>query len=292
MTAECILDCKATLGEGPVWHDGVLFFIDIEQKKLIRFDPISGESNTFDVGERIGCALPTVDGDWLLGLNSGLARFSPGKIERPQLIQTPDGHDPATTRFNDGKTDPTGRAYMGTMGLQGQKKHGKLYRVDRDLRVTQVVDHVSTSNGLSWDETLGVMYFIDTPTRKIDAFDWCAETGEITNRRVAFEMPEGTGYPDGHCIDADGNLWVGMWSGNAVLCVDPKAKRVVEKIEVAAQNVTSCCFGGDKLDTLYITTARIGTSDEKLKSLPQAGGIFVAKPGVGGSATTLFGSKK
>lgn len=291
MTADCILDRKATLGEGPVWHDGSLFFVDIESKLLIRFDPTTGDVKSLDVGERIGCALPTVDGDWLLGLTRGIARcaFKDGAV--PTLITTPDGHDSATTRFNDGKTDPTGRAYMGTFGLQGQKEHGKLYRVDRDLTVTPIVDKVTCSNGLSWDEKLGVMYYIDTPTRKIDAFDWCAETGEISNRRVAFEIPDGAGYPDGHCIDATGNLWVGMWSGGAVLCVDPKAKQIVEKIDVAAQNVTSCCFGGDELDTLYITTARIGTSDEKLKTLPQAGGLFMAKPGIHGLPTTLFGSK-
>ncbi len=289
MKAECILDLKCTLGEGPVWLNGKLFFIDIEAKKLIRFDPMTSETKSVDVGERIGCALPTVDGDWLLGLNSGIARFAFESGQSPTLLKCPADHDPATTRFNDGKTDPAGRAYMGTMGLQGQKKHGKLYRVDRDLTVTKVIDEVTTSNGLSWDEKLGVMYYIDTPTRKIHALDWCAEAGEITNRRVAFEMPEGTGYPDGHCFDAAGNLWVAMWSGNAVLCVDPKAGRVIEKIDVAAQNVTSCCFGGEKLDQLYITSARIGTSDEKLKSLPQAGGVFRAEPGVSGIATTLFG---
>jgi sugar lactone lactonase YvrE len=292
MTAECILDGKCTLGEGPVWHDGKLFFIDIEEMKLIRFDPANGEVREFNVGERVGCALPTVDGDWLLGLNSGIARFSIDKDAMPSMIKCPADHDPATTRFNDGKTDPTGRAYMGTMGLQGQKKHGKLYRVDTNLTVTKVVDEVTTSNGLSWNEKLGVMYYLDTPTRKIDAFDWCAETGEISNRHVVMEMPEGTGYPDGHCIDTSGNLWIGMWGGGAILCVDPKAGKVIEKIDVAAQNVTSCCFGGPKLDQLYITTARIGTGEEKLRTLPQAGGVFRSAPGVRGFATTPFGAKK
>lgn len=291
MTAECVLDLKCKLGEGPVWHDGKLFFIDIEACELIRFDPATGETKKINVGERIGCALPTVDGDWLLGLTRGIARIVFEKNEPPTLIKTPEGHDPATTRFNDGKTDPTGRAYMGTMGLQSQKNHGKLYRVDPTLTVTPIVEGVTTSNGLSWNTDLGVMYYLDTPTRKVDAFDWCAQTGEITNRRVVMEMPEGSGYPDGHCIDARGNLWIGMWGGGAVLCVDPRAGRVIEKIDVGAQNVTSCCFGGPKLDQLYITTARIGTNEEKLRSLPQAGGIFRASPGVTGFATTLFGKK-
>lgn len=291
MKAELILDCKATLGEGPAWHDGKLFFIDIEGQEFISFDPKTGEVKRRNVGERIGCALPAADGSWLLGLNSGIARFWFDKDAMPTLIRCPDDHDPKTTRFNDGKTDPTGRAYMGTMGLQGQKKHGKLYRVDRDLTVTKVVDEVTTSNGLSWDEKLGVMYYIDTPTRKIDAFDWCAETGEISNRRTAFELPEGTGYPDGHCIDASGNLWVAMWAGGAVLCIDPAAKKIVEKIEVGAVNVTSCCFGGEKPDQLYITSARIGTSDDQLKNVPNAGGVFRVTPGVAGLSTTLFGGK-
>lgn len=290
MTAECILDLKCKLGEGPVWHDGKLFFIDIESRLLIRFDPATGDVKSLDVGERIGCALPTVDGDWLLGLTRGIARCAFKDGVTPTLLTTPEGHDPATTRFNDGKTDPTGRAYMGTFGLQGQKEHGRLYRVNRDLAVTPIADRITCSNGLSWNEKLGVMYYIDTPTRRIDAFDWCAETGEISNRRAAFEMPEGVGYPDGHCIDASGNLWVGMWGGSSVLCVDPKARKVIEKIDVGAQNVTSCCFGGEKLDQLYITSARIGTSDEKLRALPKAGGVFTAAPGVSGFATTLFGT--
>ena len=128
------------------------------------------------------------------------------------------------------------------------------------------------------------MYYIDTPTSRVDAFDWCAETGEISGRRTIARLENG--WPDGMCIDRGGMLWVAMWAGSRVACVDPARAREVRSIDVPCPNVTSCCFGGEDLDELWITTARIGMSDEELAEHPHAGGVFVAKPGVSGFACT------
>jgi sugar lactone lactonase YvrE len=127
------------------------------------------------------------------------------------------------------------------------------------------------------------MYFIDSPTRRIDAFDYDAATGEISNRRPAVEVPPELGFPDGMAIDAAGMLWVGMWGGWHVVTFDPRTGREVSRLRLPAANVTACAFGGDDLRDLYVTTARVGVAPDELRDQPAAGGLFrvrVDAPGV------------
>jgi sugar lactone lactonase YvrE len=145
-----------------------------------------------------------------------------------------------------------------------------------------MLEGVSVSNGIVWTADRTAMYYVDTPTRRVDRFDYDHDTGEIANRSVAVRIPERMGFPDGMTIDSEGMLWVCLWQGSKVSRWDPKTGELLQTVDLPASNVTSCAFGGGKLDQLYITTARSGLGTEQLESEPLAGGLFRADMGVSG----------
>ncbi len=285
--AELVLPVGAECGEGPVWHDGALWFVDIERHRLYRFDPVSNANEHWDAGQRIGVAVPASDGRWMVGLEDCAGLWDPasGELER---ICAPEADFPRN-RFNDGKCDPRGRFYAGTMSLDLEEGRGALYRIDADGSCRTMLEQVTISNGLAWNAALETVYYIDTGTRRVDAFRWDAETGAISERRTVYEFESGNaGVPDGMCIDVTGKLWVALWGGSGVVCVDPAAGAIVHRISVPTEHITSCCFGGASFEDLYITSARQGLSAEALERQPQAGGVFRACPGVAGLPCDLF----
>ena len=287
--AQLALDAGCSLGEGPVWWDGALWFVDIEGRALHRYEPGGGRDDTrggehtvHKGPERSGGAVPAAEHGLVIAQGSAGASFRPGKGE-PKMMA--DVEEPErSTRRNDGKCDPTGRLYAGTMHMPTKDGAGALYRFDDGLKPGLVVDDVTISNGLAWHEASGTMYFIDTGTVGVDVFDWCPETGEMLDRRTVARIENG--YPDGMCIDRDGHLWVALWDGSRVACIDPENGEEIASVRLPCPNVTSCCFGGDTLDQLWITTARIGMDDEALANHPEAGGLFVANTGAVGFPTT------
>lgn len=235
--------------------------------------------DTLELPERIGFAVPAVDGTWRIGLQSGIYAFNPADGALEQLHNPePDRPD---NRFNDGKCDPQGRLWAGTMSTCGQKETGALY-LFRNGACDRMVAPVTVSNGLAWDMSRNAFYYIDSPTRKVAVYDYNPESGDISNPRTLWSVPEGWGFPDGMTIDTDGNLWVAFYGGHGVACVDPQSGTVVGKVEVPAPNVTSCTFGGHDLDILYMTTARAGMDKEQLESYPLAGNVFAVRPGCRG----------
>lgn len=284
-TAEHLAPTACTLGEGPVWHHGALWFVDIERGTLNRLRD-DGFVESFDAGQRIGFATPTTRGDWIVGLQLGLARWVPGGSP-PAVFHDPEPGEP-NNRFNDGKADPTGRLYAGTINMPCDGPHAALYRIGTDLTVTSVRTGVTISNGLAWDARRHAMFYIDTPTQRITRYDWHADTGAIRNPTTAATFDPSLGSPDGMTIDAEGLLWVAMWGGSAVLRVDPETGDTLTRVEVDAPHVTSCCFGGDDIGTLYITTARAGLAENELGNAPRSGDIFSARPGARGLPTSLF----
>ena len=155
-----------------------------------------------------------------------------------------------------------------------------------------MLDSVTISNGIVWTADKKTMYYNDTPTLTVQAFDYDDKTGTISKGRVAVRIPKGTGAPDGMTIDAEGKLWVALWGGNCVARFDPVTGELMQKIMVPAPNVSSCAFGGKNLETLYITTARAWVSPEKLKEFPLSGGLFAVKPGVRGVPAFFYEENK
>lgn len=287
LSADLVLDCRCALAEGPVWWEGRLWFVDIEGHALHRFDPSSGAHDVYPVGQRIGCAVPTDrPGEWIVGLQEGLARWRPESGEPVEMFARPEQGKEKLIRFNDGKVDPAGRLFAGTMPVDGGKHLGSLYRVDGDLSLHTVIERVHLSNGLGWDLSRRTMYYIDTPTRTIDALDYDPATSQISNRRTIHTIEPGIGGPDGMCVDSAGTLYVALWGGRRVRCLDHTG-RIVQEISVAANAVSSCCFGCDDLRTLYITTARQGEGKDTTTH-PHAGGIFAVRVDVPGLPTVPF----
>lgn len=282
-----MLDAKAVLGEGPVWRAETqdLVWVDIESARVCCFNPATGENQTWDVGEKPGLAVPTKQGDLILGTSVGFVRLDLASGVLSPIIDPE--QDLPNNRFNDGKVDPEGRLWAGTMGLDEAPNVGSLYRLNRNLSTDKLFDQVTISNGMAWTSDQKTFYYIDSPTRRVDVFDCDMAGGTVSDRRTAFELPEGMGYPDGMSIDNEGMLWVALWQGWGVARFAPGGA-LLAKVEVPVECVTSCCFGGENWDELYITTSSRDLDETGRAEQPLAGGLFRCRPGVSGPPTNLF----
>lgn len=285
---ELVLDTKSDLGEGAIWNykTGELLWVDITAKILNFYHPKLKNNKEMFTGQMIGTVVPAESGKVMVALQNGFYQLDPETGTKKLITNPEEGIE--GNRFNDGKCDPAGRFWAGTMSTLGKRHAGALYRLDPDSSVHKMIDNVGTSNGIVWSPDYTKMYYIDTPTRKVMAWDYDNETGEISNPKTAIEVPEEMGYPDGMTIDEDGNVWIALWSGSAVGCWNPETGELLRTIGVPAKNVTSVAFGDDDLGTLYITTARQGTSDEELEKFPHSGGVFKTRPGVKGVEAFFF----
>jgi sugar lactone lactonase YvrE len=285
--AELLVDAHAKLGEGPVWdeREGCLWWVDILGEAIHRTDPASGSDEIVPVGQLIGAVVPRASGGLVAAVQDGFVAVDPanGRVEGLVPVEATD----PTTRMNDGKVDPAGRFWAGTMGVDHRPNAGTLYRLDPDLRVTAMVTGTTISNGLDWSPDGQTMYYIDTPTRRVDRFDFDPATGAIRGRTPAVAIREGAGSPDGMTVDADGFLWVALWDGWAVERYSPGG-RLERRVEVPAQQASSCAFGGPDLEFLFITTAQEGFPPGGLPDQPHAGGLFVCRPGVRGRPPFRF----
>ena len=284
---ELVLDARADLGEGPSW-DAVarrLIWVDITAGAVHRFDPGTGDDESFDVGEPVGAAVPTVTGRLALAARDGFSLLDPstGGVERIADVEA----DEPATMMNDGKCDPAGRFWAGTKDVAGDGPLGSLYRLDPDHTLVRILDGVTVSNGLGWSPDATAMYHIDSPTFGIDVFDFDVGTGEASRRRRLVDLPRAEGLPDGMTVDREGYLWVAFWGGGAVRRFAPDG-RVVSVVRFPVSQVTSCAFGGDYLTDLYVTTARSGLERDQLLEQPHAGGLFRLRPDVPGMPATPF----
>lgn len=274
---KCILEAGAVLAEGPVWHDERLWWVDIESREIHALDPAIGADRKWTLPRRVGFIVPRRSGGFVVGTECGIFSWNDGTLAP---LANPE-HDKPGNRFNDAKCDPQGRLWAGTMAMSEASSQGSLYRFDGRGAV-RMLEQVSISNGLAWSPDGATMYYIDSPTRRVDAFDF--HDGEISNRRSVIEVVDG--FPDGMCADSDGNLWVALWGGWGVACYDPRTGKRVAKIDVPVEAVTSCCFG--ESGELFITTASRDLDKEGRERQPQAGGIFRAETGVVGMPVMAF----
>jgi sugar lactone lactonase YvrE len=279
LATELVYDGKAELAEGPVWHDGALWWVDILAGTLNRLDVTSGINASRATGDFLGVAVPAADGSWLLARRHQIVRmdWQSGGINILARLEEPQDR----LRFNDGKCDPRGRLIVGTMHRDGKTGAGALYQFSGGGLQRMLVG-VTVSNGMDWSPDGTRFYYADSPTGRVDVFDYDPETGAIANRRPLITLAPEHGVPDGLCCDRQGNLWLALWEGGAVECFDGSTGNSLERIELPVKKVTSCCFGGGNLEELYITTAWEGNDRAHRDAEPLAGSIFVAIPGTRG----------
>ncbi|MDD4032940.1 MAG: SMP-30/gluconolactonase/LRE family protein [Bacteroidales bacterium] len=285
--AQIFLDTRSTLGEGALWdykHKRLLW-IDIEKSLLHIYSPKSGKNETYELGSKPGTVVPEASGDLILALQDGIYRFNPETKEEKLLVENPEKKTTGN-RFNDGKVGPDGRLWVGTTGRAGT---AALYNYANETpRMRKKLQNITTSNGIVWSSDKKKMYYADTPTREIKVFDFDAKTGDIEFKKVAITIPVELGSPDGMAIDSEGMIWIAHWGGYTVGRWNPENGKLLGLVEVPASNVSSCAFGGDKLDVLYITTAASGAREDQLQKFPHSGSVFYVKPGVKGVPTYYF----
>ena len=282
LDAALLVDSGCEVGEGPIWDlgRGELVWVDIYGRQVLRYRPSDGRTSAIatpsDVGSVAvrrsgGLVAALADGFWVTEADStGWRRIAAVDADRADL------------RFNDGKCDPAGRFIAGTMGYDKKPGMGALYRLDVDAAVQRLLEGVTISNGLAWSEDGGTLYYIDTPTRRVDAFDYEPATGGISDRRPWITLPKETpGSPDGMTIDTDGGLWVALWGGSAVQRYD-RDGRLDMVVRLPTAHVTSCTFGGPTLEDLYITSAWSELDADDRAAQPHAGSVFHVRPGFRG----------
>jgi sugar lactone lactonase YvrE len=283
LTATPCSPVRVEHAEGPFWYGGRFGWVDVMAGRLwvAGYD---GETLTdpksYDVGRPVGAAVPCTAGGWVLAAGTAFLKLEENGTVTPL---TEDLADPSQVRMNDGKCDPAGRFWAGTMDNQETRPIGSLYVFDGRLRT--VLDGVTISNGLGWSPDHRLMYYIDTPTDRVDVFDYDKDSGEISGRRPFVDVHGG--HPDGMTVDDEGFLWVALWGGGAVRRYDPDG-RPAGVVHLPVTNVSSCCFGGPGGTTLFITTSQLGLSAEQRAAEPGAGRIFHVTPGVSGPPAARF----
>jgi sugar lactone lactonase YvrE len=258
-------------GEGPIWWDDKLIYVDIEGHALIELDPERGSEKVYPMGERIGTVVPRASGGYICAGDRGIYSFDPTTGTKTDLAD-PEAEKRPQNRFNDGKCDPAGRFWAGTISTTKHTGDANLYMLDADLDLQLKVPEVTNSNGICWNAAADTMYYIDTPTRQIRAYDFDLATGGISNARIIVDT-EAWGYdssPDGMTIDAEDTIWVAFCHGACVTRFDPKTGQRVQQVDIPAVETTACAFGGPQLDRLFVTTGI-----HKSKAEPDAGKIFV-----------------
>ncbi len=267
-------------GEGPLWHDGRLRSVDIESHDIIAFDPATGAEQVWPVGQRVGMVTPRASGGLLWAGDDGFFFLDPATGATPPIAD-PEPHLP-DNRFNDGKCDPAGRLWAGTICLK-KRPEAALYCLHPDLRLEKKYGPVTNSNGLAWSGDARTLFYIDTPSKKVRAFDFDPDTAAISGERVVWDTADDPSSPDGMTIDSEDRLWIAFCHGAKVVCYDPAAGRVLEQIDFPCIETTSCAFGGDDLGDLYVTTGIKPGLDE-----PLAGRLFVCRPGATGRPAAVF----
>ena len=284
-TAEAVTGPVTEHGETPTYdpRTGRLHWVDMSAGDVLSMDLAPGSSDAIDrlhVGSVAAAWRPRAGGGAVVGIEDGFMLIDADGSLRPH----PAFSDPAL-RMNDGGCDPQGRFYCGNMAYAETPGAGSVYRLDLDGSISVVLTGSTISNGMTWSVDGTLVYYIDTPTGRVDVFDFDASAGALIDRRPVVSIDPSVGHPDGMTIDAEGGLWVALWDGSAVHRYAPTGE-LTDVISVPASQTTSCAFGGPDLDALYITSSR---RDIDPKVEPLAGALFVANPGVKGVPVRMYG---
>jgi sugar lactone lactonase YvrE len=271
---------EAVLGEGPCWHRDRLIWVDILRREVHVSTP--DDDRVYRTPAYPGAAVPLTDGSLLLAMD-GFATLDldSGRTEAVADVALEPG-----VRMNDGKTDPAGRFWAGTMALDEAPDRGAVYRLDGPAEVRRMFGPVTVSNGLGWSPDASWMYYIDSPTKSVRRFAFDVRTGQLGQTSILIDTSAHPGVPDGMTVDADGNLWVAFHDGAAVRRYSP-AGELLDELRLPVTRPTSCTFGGPRLDQLLVTTARAGLGENDLRDQPLAGSVLVLEPGAVGLPATL-----
>lgn len=284
---ERALPAGAELGEGARWDERsqTLYWVDILKGRVHAYTPAAASCRTIAVGQPVGALALREAGGLVLALRDGFAALDPGTGALSWIARVED--DRPDQRMNDGRCDAAGRFWAGTMAFDPSPGTGTLYRLDPGGRVTPMLGGLTISNGLDWSLDGRTMYFVDSGTQRIDAFDFDPASGSISGRRTFAAVPETAGMPDGLVVDADGGVWVALWGGGALhrYAADGALERVVP---LPVTHPTSCAFGGPDLRDLYVTSASVELGLLARERQPDAGGLFRVRPGVAGRASHRF----
>lgn len=273
---------KSLWGEGPVWHNDRLLYVDIHAKLILEFDPESGSEHHWQLDQQVGFVAPCRSGRLIFGGDNGLF-FLNRTTGKTHPICDPEPHLP-NNRFNDGKCSPDGRLFAGTIAQDKVTGAATLYRLDPDLELHTAFAPVTNSNGLAWSADGQTLYYIDTPTKQVRAFDYDPSSGEMCNPRVAVDTSGLAGVPDGMTIDAEDHLWIAFCHGGRVARFDPSTGNEVQTLHIPAHETTACTFGGPEGRDLFITTGIAKDREEEF-----GGSLFVARDlPVGGPAAFAF----
>ncbi|WP_046745031.1 SMP-30/gluconolactonase/LRE family protein [Kordia zhangzhouensis] len=287
--AELEYEIPSKLGEGAIWdyRKKVLYWVDIEGKSLNIYSPKTKTNKEIKMPSRIGTVVPSeIENEAVVALEDGIYMVNIVTENISLLSDIEATH--TENRFNDGKCDPNGNLWVGSMHLPQSKPEGSLYKINSDGEAQKMLGNITISNGIVWTKDKKTMYYIDTPTSNIRAFDYNEQNNTISNERIAVKVDEADGFPDGMTIDENDKLWVGLWNGNCIAQYDPITGKMLSKVHVPAHNVTSCAFGGENLDILYITTSSLDMNDEEKKQYNKAGSIFKIKLDTRGVRSTFF----
>lgn len=286
MGAELLHAADAELGEGPRWdhRSDELIWVDILAGEVHMLDLAAGQDRVIEVGRHVGAALPRASGGFALAIREGFCGLTiEGEGETLGVV-----FEDSERRMNDARCDRSGRLWGSSMTYDQSPGRAALHRLDADHSLHEVVTGVSLGNGLDWSPDDREMYFVDTPTRRVDRFDFDLGTGNIRNRRSLVDLPPGPGVPDGLTVDSEGCIWVALYGGGRVERYTPGG-RLDTIVEIpGAERVTSPGFGGPGLDLLFVTTASEGLDAAARRSQPNAGAIFAVSPGVGGLSTSMY----
>ncbi len=267
------------LGESALWcrERDSFFFVNIFAGELYEYFVKNGELKKHIFGEIVSAAVLNNDGRLIVATQKGIGFYDTNREIFSKMVHPNEEREKAA-RYNDCKCDPFGRLYAGTMDLNGRPGCGKLFRIEPDWSWKIALETVDYSNGLVWNQ--GKLFYTDTYKGEVYRFDYEADTGALKNRQILCSFPPG--QPDGMAMDVRGNLWIALWGGFGVACVDSVSGRILGKAKLPVPNVSSLCFGGKQGNKVLITTAIKDLSKEERHRYAQAGAVYYGELDVEG----------
>ena len=287
IVAELAAQLECNVGEGPFWNaaEQKLYFVDIVNKQVKIYSPATQSVETVQFEQEISAVFLDQKSELIVAARDGI--FTASRDGVLETLLAPIKIEDPSIRTNDAKCDSHGRMWVGTMAFDFTEGAAALFTFDSKV-LKEVVPDLTVSNGIGWSLDQKTMYFIDSVTKRVDIFDVDLELGELKNRRVFVSLVDGDAFPDGLTTDEDGGVWVALFGGGEVRRFDADGN-LSHVVELPVRQVTSCCFGGEDMSELFITTAHNGMDSDALIKEPLAGSLFRARTSFKGSKSNRYG---